>query len=496
MSTLSSLRKAYIKKNTQFILVDINGVILDSDDILFECTIGSDIEELHPIFIGLINTEHKDDQNISCVHLNIGKLNLICDILVKKSETNYVIIITDFSLHYNSFQSLAQSRNETAIASELVHLKNNKLNEIREFKNKFLENFNHQLVSPILSILTFTDALTKTALTPEQKSYNSIISTSADIIKNMINDTFDITKIETGNLEIINKRFSLKKLLNDIIKSYKKRCQLKNIVLNSYYVDNMPDYIVSDKLRISQIINNLLDNAIKYTNSGEIIIKTEPVYKRARKLTFSIKIIDTGIGIDTKHHDSIFERFTRIKTNTNIQGNGLGLAIVKDLAKLINGDIQLKSEFGVGSEFTFTLRTTTPLKSPNKNKVIQKIKDNTKKTEVLLIDNNTISQLNILKILANTKAFFVDIASNAKEAEKSYSKKHYDLILINYKLDAINGLELSKVINEHKTTKILLMTSLKIKDSMLKQYSPYINYVLQKPFEPQTLIDSIEMCLK
>ncbi|WP_299128857.1 ATP-binding protein [uncultured Winogradskyella sp.] len=496
MSTLSSLRASYIKKNTQFILVDVNGEILDSDDILFKCETGCNIEELHPIFIGLIDREHIDDQNISCVHLKINKTELICDILLKKSETGFVIIVTDFSIHYNSFQSLAQSRNETAITSELIYLKNNELNEIREFKNKFLENFNHQLVSPVLSILTFSDALTKTKLTSEQKSYSSIIATSADMIKNMINDTFDIAKIETGNLEIIQKRFSLKKLMKDIVKSYEKKSKLKHLAINSYYVDSMPDYIVSDKLRIGQIINNLLDNAIKYTNSGEIIIKTEPVYKRARKLTFTIKIIDTGIGIDTQHQDSIFDRFTRIKTNSNIQGNGLGLAIAKDLAKLLNGEIEFKSELGVGSEFTFTLRTTTPLKSPNKAKIIHKTTENTKKTEILLIDNNTISQLNILKILANTKAFFVDIVSNAKEAEKSYSKKHYDLILINYKLDTINGLELSKVLNKDKTTNILLLTSLKIKESVLKQYSPYINYVLQKPFDPQTLIDSIEMCIK
>lgn len=498
MSVLSTIKNNYIEQNTQFILLDKNGNILESDDVLFPAKVGTSIDDLHPFFISIYSTFENDTQSFTCVHLEIGKKSLICDITLKKHDDTIVIILSDFSNHYNSFQSLAQSRNETAISSELTQIENYLLTKKQEFKDKFITNFNHELVSPILSILTFSDALNKTSLNPSQSDYNKVIASSSERLKRMVDDIFDITKIETGDLDIINKRFSLQRLLNVIRQEYDAQCRAKGLDLIIDYAEDMPNYIVGDKIRIHQVLTNLLDNALKYTPSGTIKINVTPVYRRARKLTFVIKISDTGIGIPEDKHDYIFERFSRLESSKNIPGNGLGLSITKELLSLMQGDITVRSTVNNGSEFVATIRTTTPLKAISKKQLSYETGEETTKKEILLVEDHASDQLSIFKILAASKSYFIDIVNTAEEAVKLQRQKHYDIILMDYKLGTLNGLEASKIINKDKeqNTPILMLSGIKINDTILSKYDPYISDVLHKPFQPQTLLDTIKKHLK
>ncbi|RNC84951.1 MAG: response regulator [Winogradskyella sp.] len=498
MSILKSIRESYIEKNTQFILIDNEGIIKESDNVLFHCEIENLITDIHPFFLSINHLNLDDSYDLTCVHLDINNKELICDISVKKHNSYILIIISDFSTHYNSFQSLAQSRNETAIASELMEIENYILNKKQAFKDKFIANFNHELVSPILSLLTFSDALKKTQLTPEQKDYSEIILSSSDTLKNMVNDIFDITKIETGNLDIVNKRFSLKRLVKVIKADYSRRFRRKNLDFEIIYAHDMPDYIVSDKLRVNQIISNLLNNALKYTETGSVTVAIDTVYRRARKLTFNIKVSDTGIGIAKEYHDYIFERFNRLETTKATQGNGLGLSITKDIIGLMGGEINVKSIPNQGSTFTVTFRVTTPLRAPNKESKPENPSNDSTKKEVLLVEDNQSDQLSLFKILASTKSYFIDIAQNGNEAVKMHKQKDYDLILMDYKLNSIDGLEASKLINKGKRNKtpIIMVTGIKINESLLQQYHRYVNDIINKPFLPETLIERIKMHIK
>lgn len=498
MSKIDVLRANYLEQNTQFILLNKDGVIVESDDVLFSCIIGKHIETIHPFFTGIPEILTTAEQSFTCVHLNIGTTDLICDVSIKAHDKNFVIILSDFSKHYNSFQSLTQSRNETAIAGELIEIENYLLNKKQAFKDKFIANFNHELVAPILSVLTFSDALKKTHLMANQKEYLEVILSSADILKRMVNDIFDITKIETGDLDIINKRFSLKRLIKVLQQNFYAACKAKQIDLVVDYAVDMPDYVVSDKLRIHQILTNLIDNAIKYTNSGSITLTVTPVYRRARKLTFTIKVSDTGIGIPETHHEQIFERFFRLESNKTIPGNGLGLAITKELLTLMDGTIEVVSTPNNGSEFIATLRTTTPLKSPNKKTGELEIANEIKaKKEVLLVEDNPTDQLSIFKILAATKTYFIDLVDTAEDAIKLQGQKHYDIVLMNYRLNTLDGLEASKLINKSGQieTPVIILTGVKINENILKQYNAYVSAVLQKPFQPESLLEHIKLHL-
>lgn len=497
MISLNELKTLHTQQNTQFLLINKKGIIIESDNVLFDCKKGVSLDSIHPFFINLTVNTNQADMKFSCVHLDIDESELICDIIIKKQDDDLLLlIITDFSHHYNSFQSLAQSRNETAISSEILEIDNYILSKKEEFKNTFISNFNHELVSPILSILTFTDFLSKTTLSSSQKDYLEIISSSAVTLKSMVNDIFDISKIETGNLEITNKRFSLKRLTKVIKSEYKHRCKAKNINLKIIYHENMPNYIVSDKLRLTQIITNLIDNAIKYTEIGSITLSIEAIYRRARNLTYTIKVIDTGVGIASSNYDFIFGRFNRLETSKLIPGNGLGLSICKDIVTAMQGEISVKSELNTGSIFTVTLRTTTPLKSPSEQKPTFKITDkNAPKRELLLVEDSYSDQLSIFKILAATKNYYIDIATSGDEAIKLSDKKPYDLILMDYKLKSLDGFETSKRINKNsrKNIPILIITGKKFEASLIKHYEPYFKSILHKPFDPETLIDYVTM---
>lgn len=490
MSTLKELRDLHLQANTQFITTDSYGIVLESDDVLFKCQTGKSINDLHPFFISLNHSDLEKENTFTCVHLGVKDVSLTCDVIIKKDEDRLIIIIIDFSKHYNSFQSLAQSRNETAISSEFIEIDNYLLQKKEAFKNDFIANFNHELVSPILSILTFSNTLKKTQLSVNQKEYLEIINASGLTLKRMINDIFDITRIESGLLEVDNKRFSLEHLVKVIKKKYKKIIEAKGLEFKIVYDERMPTYIVNDKLRIEQIITNLIENAIKYTSQGSITLQLEPIYRRARKLTFLIKVFDTGIGINQQHFEYVFGRFNRLENNSNIEGSGLGLSITKDLVKLLGGEINLKSELNKGSEFAVTLRTTTPLNDLKPKKTLPEKDTLLNKKEVLLVEDNYSDQLSIFKILAESKKYFVDIATNGNEAVKLQRNKKYDLILMDYKMDSLDGFEASKSINKDVKTKtpIIIVTGLKIEPTILKHYSPYYANVLYKPFEAETLL--------
>lgn len=495
MSLLKRLKKSYQKENTQFIVIDKEGLIVDSDNILFVTKKKTSVSDIHPFF-STINT--CEDNRFTCVHLNIENTNLICDVQVNYINTKHcLIILSDFSSHYTSFQSLAQLRNETAIASEITEIKNKLLLEKEDFKNKFIANFSHEIVNPIMSIMTFGNMLDKTNLTSEQKDYTHVINDSAYHLKNMINDVLDLSKIETNNFNIENKRFSLKKLINTIKKEYKVRCKEKGVDFKVSYGETMPNYVVSDKTKIHQILKNLLNNALKFTNEGYIAINIQQVYRRARQLTFSIAITDTGTGIAKENQAKIFERFNRLDNANEKQGSGLGLTIVKEIVSLMNGTIELESKTNKGTTFTVFIRAKTPLTGYSKKLTLSKEKQLHQNAKILLVDDDLRIQLSIFKILSKNKNFYLDISNNGEEAAKLVKKNNYDLIIIDYNMPKLNGIEASRIIKKtNQNLPIILISGSYLNNDLLKFKGTYYDHILKKPFDEEALLNSIYLCIK
>lgn len=508
---LTDLKTSYKAQQIQFITVNNLGEVLESDNVLFHLELKkTKLSDVHPFFESILETlSNSSHLSFSCVYLNINNLDLICDIEINKINNNlYLIVLTDFSKHYKSFKSLVQARNESSIKSDILEIENKVLQEKEIFKNKFIANFSHEVKTPISSIISFSSILKDTELNKNQKGYLDIISSSALHLNSVISDILDISKIEKGKLEIKLEVFDFSKFIEHLRAKYKLKCDEKSLDFNVVLDPNIPVLLESDKTRIQQIIQNLLDNAVKFTSNGSITLGIKSIYKRANNNTILIQVKDTGAGISEENIKFIFERFNRLKNSKNIEGVGLGLSIVKEIVELLKGDLQVESKLNEGTTFSVKFKAKSiieqkeKIKKENKDSIKNLFKNKSKKKySVLLVEDNTNHQISVFKMLAKTKSFYLDIAGNGIDAIKAISKTNYDVVLMDFELPYINGFEVSKTIKnmsdkKKSSTPIILVTSSINNDEFSKEIRPYFFDIIEKPFQEILLVETILKCVK
>ena len=506
---LSEYKTVHQKAIYQYLIIDSDGVIIESDDTFFANIHSQNIITLHPFFYSIANLlDTKKDQELlfSCIHLDTDNKSIIADITLKTfTKANPLLIIQDLTQHYNNYQLTAQRRNESVITSQILELKNKYLIEKEEFKNTFIANFSHEIREPLSGISTFVDILNKTNLNAEQTDYLNIIKTSSDHLKHMIEDILDISKIEVGKLNLIEESFNTSEFLEDIIFTYKVKAEEKGLSFNSSIEDKLPNFIIGDPYRLKQILGNLLDNAIKYTNKGNITLNISLNQIRANKANIHFEIIDTGIGIEEENFENIFTSFTQINQNHKIKGTGLGLAIVKNLVELMHGNIAVDSDFNKGTSISFNL--SFKLDESSKNKKVKKVQNvhveenENKKHNVLLIEHSEITQLSVLKILAAQKKYFLDIVSNPEDVIPILKNQKVDIILMDINLPNKTGDVLAQEIRqlpekELKKIPILALTGKLFPEDLKRYKKAKINDVIRKPFNEKSLLRAIHKYLK
>lgn len=507
---LKEYKQNYAQSVNQYIIVDIEGQIQESDDVIFTNLVGKHISTIHPFFESLSSVLKEKNQDLvfSCIHLNDEKNNtIITDIIVKTFDGKQLplIVILDLTVHYNNYQTTAQVRNESIINSQILELKNDYLKEKEAFKNAFIANFSHELRDPLSGILTFSDILKKTGLNDEQHNYLKVLDSSTNYLKQLIEDILDISKIESGKTEIVVQPFNLPELLNEIAQVYKAKSEQKGLNFITEFNDNLPKIVGGDKVRLRQVLSNFLSNAIKFTEEGSITFKAVLNQTRARKANINFEVKDTGIGISKENQDAIFESFKQLNTSHKYKGSGLGLAIAKHFVELSGSTISVNSKLDKGSSFStnlnFRLDPTYKLK---KEKSIS-VKNNSgdKKYNILLVDDSEITQLSVLKILASKGNYFLDIVSQGKDVIPRVINfdSPIDLILLDIKLPDINGDEVAKQIRnlperEHKKTPIIALTAKVFKEDLKHYKKAGINDVIKKPFNEEDLITVIQQNLK
>ncbi|HIC30998.1 MAG TPA: response regulator [Flavobacteriaceae bacterium] len=506
---LKEYKQNYAQSVNQYIIVDIEGQIQESDDVIFTNLVGKHISTIHPFFESLSSVLKEKNQDLvfSCIHLKDEKNNtIITDIIVKTFDDKQLplIVILDLTVHYNNYQTTAQVRNESIINSQILELKNEYLKEKEAFKNAFIANFSHELRDPLSGILTFSDILKKTGLNDEQHNYLRVLDSSTYYLKQLIEDILDISKIESGKTEIVVQPFNLPELLNEIAQVYKAKSEQKGLEFITEFNDNLPKIIGGDKVRLRQVLSNFLSNAIKFTEEGSVTFKAELNQTRARKANINFEVKDTGIGISKEDQDAIFESFKQLNTSHKYKGSGLGLAIAKHFVELSGSTISVNSKLDKGSSFStnlnFRLDPTYKLK---KEKSISLETVGNKKYNILLVDDSEITQLSVLKILASKGSYFLDIVSQGQDVIPKVTNfdSPVDLILLDIKLPDINGDEVAKQIRklperEHKKIPIIALTAKVFKEDLKRYKKAGINDVLKKPFNEEELITIIQQNLK
>ncbi len=368
--------------------------------------------------------------------------------------------------------------------NELIFAKN-KAEKASEARSEFLSTVSHELRTPLNAINGITHLLLEEDPKESQKKYLSSLKFSGDYLSTFINKILEINKIESTKIEIENIGFNLKELVVNIKNS------LKGLVNNnSFEIEldpKIPDSLIGDPTKISQILLNLINNALKFTQNGSVRVLTQVTYLQDGITTIYFEVADTGIGIAEDKLESIFDSFSQgsIEINRKYGGTGLGLTIVKKLIHLLGGNITLESSLKKGSRFSFILSfaiDSHPLLIKEKLPLYDVEKLRTRK--VLLVEDNKINQMITTKMLQN-KEMYCEIIDNGEDAIERARNNYYDLILMDVHLPGINGTLATKRIREfNKTTPIIALTAISLDENREMLLSFGMNDVITKPFVP------------
>ncbi|AIZ40889.1 hybrid sensor histidine kinase/response regulator [Cellulophaga baltica] len=511
---LDQYQKEYATQNVQFILVDEKGTILETDQAFLKLEINSSIFDVHAFFYTFESIKDTLENALlfSCVHIHFKDEDYVTDIRFVKKEEGYLIIITDYTSHYTEYQAIAQTRNESIINGELVAIKNAELEERENFKNSFIRNFSHELRNPLTSIISITKILSDTALTNQQQDMVTFLQQSNANLKQLLDDILSISMISSGRLKLRENIFSLSQLFDLLRFTYKTRALDNNIEFAVNVDKKIVDLVEGDRLRLFQVLTNLLDNAFKYTQTGSIRLDIQLNQKRANRLNLRFEIVDTGVGISVENQTAIFESFSQLSGEQNSdapRGTGLGLSIVKGLLNLMDSEIKVISNVGEGSSFYFDLTLKQPLATTSKTSIItpRKKKDKKakfrtdKKFRILLAEDDINVQTVLFKSLLDTNYFYIDLVSDGALVMEKLINEEYDLLLIDINLPNVTGDQVARLIRDFpfkniKSIPIIGITAYSYEDDFKAFKKSGMNAVLSKPFEHEELLSTMAKYLK
>lgn len=372
-------------------------------------------------------------------------------------------------------------------------------NKATEMEKIFLASMTHELKTPINAILGMSDLLKTTDLDNEQKDYLQILETSTNFLQKLISDILDISKIETGNIDLNIQPFNLKKIIADVISSFEYSLGKKKVNLIFDWQLQLNNCILGDPLVLQQIVTNLLSNAEKFTDEGFVKLSVECLNQTDHKIKIRFIVEDTGIGIDVENLDSVFEKFIQLPNQKRhkSQGTGLGLSIVKSLVNIQNGVINVSSVKGKGSVFSFDL---TYEKCSETLKVKEESKTNKRPPnmsfsdfKVLIVEDNILNQ-EYLTRLFNKWAIYHEIANSGEEAIERFANTNFDCVMMDIQLPGIDGLETSKRLRSSFPNQdffIIAMTAVIFTNMEVEVLTYGINAIIKKPFTTDELYEKI-----
>ncbi|MGL2994478.1 ATP-binding protein [Flavobacterium sp. TSSA_36] len=332
--------------------------------------------------------------------------------------------------------------NELTEAKIIAEKATKNAEEAVKTKQQFLSNMSHEIRTPMNAIIGFTKVVLKTELNAKQKEYLMAIKMSGDALIVLINDILDLAKVDAGKMTFEKTPFKLHLSIKAMLHLFETKIQEKNLQLITNYDSRIPDVLLGDPIRLHQIILNLVSNAVKFTNKGNITVNVTLLEQTQDKVILKFSISDTGIGIKEKKINEIFDNFRQATSSTSrlFGGTGLGLAIAKQLVEAQNGQIEVKSELKKGSIFSFTLEFGKTNADAVLEPEIIELNTDIKNTKILVVEDMELNQL-LMKTILDDFGFECDITANGKLAIEKLETKKYDIILMDLQMPEMNGFE-------------------------------------------------------
>jgi PAS domain S-box-containing protein len=368
-------------------------------------------------------------------------------------------------------------------------------------KSDFLASMSHEIRTPMNAIIGIADLLAKTPLSPEQNKYVQIFRRAGDNLLNLINDILDLSKVEASQLELERTGFSLNDLLEKVREMVAVRAHEKGLALVCEIAPEVPRDLVGDPTRLRQVLLNLLGNAIKFTESGEVALRVTPDANSTVSGSLRFTISDTGIGIPSEKLGAVFERFTQADSSTTRRygGSGLGLTISKRLVELMGGCIRVESDVAKGSVFSFTVpleiwagatRRATVSVGADPEPPLPALR-------ILLVEDSPDNRTITVAYLRDTP-YQVEIAENGAIAYEKFTAGHYDLLLMDRQMPIMDGLTATRAIrvweqtNHRAPTPIIALTASALKGDQEKCVAAGCTAYLTKPIKQEVLLQAIK----
>ncbi|MBW1979919.1 MAG: response regulator [Deltaproteobacteria bacterium] len=398
--------------------------------------------------------------------------------------THFVAVKSDISDRKKMEEELIQAR----IAADNAN----------KSKSEFLANMSHEIRTPMNAVIGMAHLALKTDLTPKQRDYLTKIESSAKSLLGIINDILDFSKIEAGKLDMEEVDFNLDSVLDNLANLITVKAQEKeDLEVLFSTASEVPKFLVGDPMRLGQVLLNLSNNAVKFTDSGEIVVSTEVVNLEKDKVTLKFSVRDTGVGLNQEQIDRLFQPFSQADTSTTRKygGTGLGLTISQRLVEMMGGEIWVESEPGQGSTFHFTATFGLGQEVEKKRFVPP---TGLRGTRVLVIDDNPTSR-RIFREMLQSFSFQVTLAVSGEEGlaeiDKRATSQPFELVIMDWKMPGMDGIETARRIKRNprlqKIPPIILVTAYGREEVIQEAERAGLDGFLLKPVSPSVLLDTI-----
>ena len=362
-------------------------------------------------------------------------------------------------------------------------------------KSEFLANMSHEIRTPLSAVIGITELLSNERISPKIKDYIQTMRSASNSLLGIINDILDFSKIEAGKLELENRPFNLNQILDDQISVFRESARQKNIDLRLSISSNTPANLNGDALRLGQILSNLISNALKFTEQGEVTISTELINKEDSNVWIKFIVTDSGIGISQEHIHTLFDSFTQADSSTSRKygGSGLGLAISHSLVELMSGSFSVTSLPSEGSSFAFTAKFMM-----EDGALLQPTLETVQKRDlndisILLVDDNLINQKIMAKLL-EAEGFKISLASSGRQAIDMIQNQTFSLVLMDMQMPELSGIDTTKILREEMgmtDLPIIALTANVMKEDMDMCFAVGMNDFLSKPIDAEKVKEVI-----